>query len=138
MELVSTTTLLYMALSVAGMVLSFWLGRAFERSLWMPGKGLHLIGAGAEERVWVVRHDSKVPDFRSREIKGWSELSAVQRDQVLRREGPPQSISQARDFLYEIREDGAVTGSVGPTEESGPGDNGRYRLSFDREGGYTS
>jgi len=135
MDLISTTTLLYVASWGAGVALAFWLGRAFERSLWMPGKGLHLIGVGAEERVWVVRHDSKVPDFQSRDIKGWSELTAVQRDRALRRDGPPKTIGQARDFLYEIREDGTVTGSVGPTEEEGSG-NGRYRLSFEREGGY--
>jgi len=131
MELVSKTFLLSLLGFAAGMILAFWLGRLFERSLWMPGKGLHLIGVGEENRVWVVRHDSTVPDLRSREVKGWSELSDEQRSRALRRDGPPNSIHQARNFLYEIREDGVVTGSVGPTEDSD-----RYTLSFDREGGY--
>jgi len=132
MELISQTFLLFSVVFVAGAILSFWLGRAYERSLWMPGKGLHLIGAGTDERFWIVRHDSKVPDFGSREIKGWDELSGKQRERALRREGPPKSIQQARKFLYEVNDNGSVTGSVGPTEDS----DKRYSLSFERSGGY--
>jgi len=132
MELISQTSLLSLAVFTGGAILAFWIGRAYERNLWMPGKGLHLVGIGEQERFWIVRHDSKVPDFGSREVKGWGELSSKQRDRALRREGPPKTIHQARKFLYEVNEDGSVTGSVGPTEENGS----RYNLSFEREGGY--
>lgn len=132
MELISETSLLFCALLTGASILSFWIGRAFERSLWTPGKGLHLVGSGGDERYWIVRHDSKVEDFTSRAVKGWSELSSEQRERALRRDGPPKSIHQARKFLFEVNQNGSVTGSVGPAEESN-----RYSLSFDRKGGYT-
>lgn len=133
MELVSQSFLISVVVFTAGAIVSFWIGRAYERNLWTPGKGLHLIGIGDEERYWIVRHDSKLPDFRSREVKGWNELSGKQRDRALRREGPPNSIHQARKFLYEVNGNGSVTGSVGPTED----EEARYSLSFERAGGYT-
>jgi len=133
MELISQTSFVFLVVFTGWSILSFWIGRAYERKLWMPGKGLHLIGVGEQERFWIVRHDSKVPDLGSREVKGWNELSGKQRDRAIRRQGPPKSIQQAREFLYEVNQDGLVTGSVGPTEENGE----RYSLSFERQGGYT-
>lgn len=138
MEFFSEPLFLFLVVFPLGALLSFWLGRFYERRHWMPGRGLHLIGVGGNigvrdaGLVWVVRHDSEVPDLRSRDLKKWSELSAKQRDRALRRDGPPNSTRQARKFLYEVREeDGVITGSVGPTEDSD-----RYSFSFDRQGGY--
>lgn len=136
MEPISPHVLLSIVLCVATGLCCFHVGRLYERCLWAPGEGLHLIGGVGSGQHWVVRHSDERPSLSERTVKGWTELSPEQRAAALNRPGPPQTMHQARDFLFEIdSEDGTISGKVGPVEENGEAES-RYTLSFERRGGY--
>jgi|APHM01.1.fsa_nt_gi hypothetical protein len=125
-----TRALIWGIVVAVSSLISFWLGRSAERSIWIPGEGFHIVSLSGSETYWTIRTDTTT-DTTS--MVGWDELTASQRQTVLYCDKPPNAIEHAREFLYEVTARGIMVGRVGP-EDKGE----RYSLSLERSGGYNN